>query len=482
MEMAGPARANPAWRPFHELIRKHIAAGTRAEGPDRTWTKEEFSDAIGVTLKTTNNWLRRGLPVSEDNLRGMLRVFFGPRPDRAAARAEFASAFYRADSGDERPHPNEAAKVSGRKIQVGRLEQDLIGPHLLGRQHEEEILDLAWAGAATGVLSISGLAGCGKSALAIKWWRRSAELLGDSSILAYTFGHQGLADGQYDSTSFFLVHALREWFGVSELPVNSFQAGTALAEFIRSRPTLLILDGLETLQSPGGPSLGLFKDPGMTALLNELAAYNPGLCVCTSRLPLSGLHEGSKHIELQDLTPEWGASYLRKLRVKGANEELFNASVEYGNHAFSLTNLASYVNKVLGGDIRSRDRIPRNQGDPARRLMEAYERWFEGKPELDVLHILGLFDRPAENTAVDKLRKLFVGLRFSREWKLALDNCRELQLLHIEESEDSAHINCHPIVRQHFGQSLRRRNALALGGRPQAAVRPLPIFMRVAVS
>ena len=457
MEAPRPHR-NSSWQPFHELIRNHIAAGTRSDGPDRTWTKQEFSHAIGVTIKTTNNWLRRGLPVSEDNLRGMLRVFFGDRPERAAQRAEFAAAFYRSDGGNDGVGLKAAAQDSGRKIQLGKLEQDLIGPHLLGRQHEEKLLDLAWADPGFGVFSIFGLAGCGKSALAIRWWRDRAALIGDASVLGYTFGHQGLGDGQYDSASFFLAHALREWFEIPEIPGNSFQAGTRLAKLIRSRRTLLILDGLETLQFSDGPRLGLFKDPGMTALLTELAAYNPGLCVCTSRLPLVGMREGTKGIELHDLTPHAGASYLRQLGVNGTHEDLRGASNEYGNHAFSLTNLAAYVNRVLGGDIRKRGTIPHSQGDPARRLMEAYEKWFEGKPEVEVLHLLGLFDRPADPKAVEGLRKLFPGISSSREWQLALAKCQELHLLHVERTSEAAQINCHPIVRAHFGQSLRRRN------------------------
>ena len=31
-----------------------------------------------------------------------------------------------------------------------------------------------------------------------------------------------------------------------------------------------------------------------------------------------------------------------------------------------------------------------------RRMLRAYESWFEGEPEDSLLHIMGLFDRPAE--------------------------------------------------------------------------------------
>ena len=32
--------------------------------------------------------------------------------------------------------------------------------------------------------------------------------------------------------------------------------------------------------------------------------------------------------------------------------------------------------------------------------MESYERWFGARPELDILHIMGLFDRPADAGAI----------------------------------------------------------------------------------
>jgi hypothetical protein len=36
--------------------------------------------------------------------------------------------------------------------------------------------------------------------------------------------------------------------------------------------------------------------------------------------------------------------------------------------------------------------------------MESYEIWVKGKPELDILLIMGLFDRPAEGGAIEAVR------------------------------------------------------------------------------
>ena len=54
---------------------------------------------------------------------------------------------------------------------------------------------------------------------------------------------------------------------------------------IAHRRTLLLLDGLEPLQYPPGPQEGRLREPALQALLRELAAFNRGLCVITTRMP-----------------------------------------------------------------------------------------------------------------------------------------------------------------------------------------------------
>lgn len=59
----------------------------------------------------------------------------------------------------------------------------------------------------------------------------------------------------------------------------------------RSR-TLLVLDGLESLQHPPGPQGGALRAPGVQALLRALAgAGQPGLCVVTTREAVGDLAE-----------------------------------------------------------------------------------------------------------------------------------------------------------------------------------------------
>ena len=114
---------------------------------------------------------------------------------------------------------------------------------------------------------------------------------------------------------------------------------------------LLLLDGVEPLQDAGGT----LRDLPLKALLQELGTGHRGLAACTTRVAMD-LPE-AKMIDLDNLTPEEGAKYLRSLEVKGAEEELQKASLEYGNHALALTLLGKYLVDFCGRDVLRRFEI-----------------------------------------------------------------------------------------------------------------------------
>jgi hypothetical protein len=81
--------------------------------------------------------------------------------------------------------------------------------------------------------------------------------------------------------------------------------------------------------------------------------------------------------------------------------ELRAASKEFDGHCLALTLLGSYLTDAYHGDIRCRKEVAEHlahdirQGVHARKVMESYQAWFGEGPELSLLRILGLFDRPA---------------------------------------------------------------------------------------
>src|SRR6202040_799258 len=95
--------------------------------------------------------------------------------------------------------------------------------------------------------------------------------------------------------------------------------------------------------------------------------------------------------------------------VKGNEAELRSASDEFSGHSLALTLLGCYLTDAYNGDVRCREEESKRlahdvpQGVHARRGMESYQtRVWEG-PDLFVLLILGLFDRPVDEKALGTL-------------------------------------------------------------------------------
>src|SRR5208282_6542089 len=70
---------------------------------------------------------------------------------------------------------------------------------------------------------------------------------------------------------------------------TAWEKGERLAKLVAHRRTLLVLDGLEPLQNAPGPQEGRLREPSLQALLRELAAFNKGLCVITTRMPVADI-------------------------------------------------------------------------------------------------------------------------------------------------------------------------------------------------
>src|SRR5260370_21356312 len=157
------------------------------------------------------------------------------------------------------------------------------------------------------------------------------------------------------------------------------------------------------------------RDPSLQALLRELAAFNTGLCVITTRTPITDIadHERTSALrrDLEQLSSDAGAKLLRALGIEGHEEELRSASDEFSGHCLALTLLGSYLSDAYKGNIRCRKQMSERlahdvrQRVHPRKVMESYQTWFGEGPELQVLRILGLFDRPTDENALRALLK-----------------------------------------------------------------------------
>jgi len=354
------------------------------------------------------------------------------------------------------------------------------GQHLFGREKELARLDEAWAQEGTCLVTLIAWGGVGKTALVNHWLNLMAKdnYRGAEKVYGWSFYSQGAEEGKQASADEFLQETLK-WFGDPQPEEGtSVDKGRRLARLAGKQKTLLILDGMEPLQYPPGEVHGFdgkLKDQGMRAFLKELTGCSPGLCVITSRERVTDLADrlefSVKEMPLEHLSNEAGALLLRKLEVEGTDKEILEAVQDYDGHALALTLLGNYIKSVFKGDIRQRDRIPKltkdkRHGHHAYRVMEAYARWLGESPERDILYIMGLFDRPAALGAIEALKAdppisgVTEQLQQLSEvdWGYALDNLRGANLLAKEDPHKPDTLDCHPLIREHFGERFQEQN------------------------
>ena len=375
-------------------------------------------------------------------------------------------------AGTRRPR----ARWGPKKISLARL--PVKGSDVFGREEDIVFLNDAWADQQTNVVTIVAWAGVGKSTLVSHWLGqmaieqyRSAQL-----VFGWSFYRQGTSGGTSSADEF--LDAALTWFGDPDPRIGTaWEKGERLAKLIADRRTLLILDGLEPLQNPPGVQEGRLHEPSLQALLRDVAAFNTGLCVITTRTPVVDIaeYEGISALrrELEQLSSDAGAKLLRALGVKGPESELRSASDEFSGHCLALTLLGSYLADAYNGDIRSREevstRLARDvrQGIHARKVMESYQTWFGEGPELSVLRLLALFDRPADEKVIRALLRppAIPALTDSltdlspTEWRAIIARLRRASLLFGEDPHNPGHLDTHPLVREYFGEQLRAQRA-----------------------
>ncbi len=357
---------------------------------------------------------------------------------------------------------------------------------LVGREAELQRLDDAWADSKTNILSLVAEGGAGKSALINEWLKRlqADDYRGAEAVLGWSFYSQGSKE-RATSADAFLDWAVGK-LGVKPATNSASAKGEAIAEAMTRRRALLVLDGVEPLQHGPDGQLGQLKDQGLRALLRRFAATPPaeahGLIVLTSRLAVTDIarrkDSAAPVVDVEKLSDETGAALLRDNGVWGTDRELKAAAQDFGGHPLALGLLASFLKETQTGDARRRDHIraliadPDNPGhDHAARVMESYEKdWLAGQPALHVImQIVGLFDRPASGDCLKALRAkpAIEGLTDAivdlddGAWRRAVARLREVKLLAPPDPKALDALDAHPLVREWFGERLRRTNEAA---------------------
>ena len=353
---------------------------------------------------------------------------------------------------------------------------------LVGRDAELARLDEAWGDDKTNVLSLIAEGGAGKSAL-VNEWLKAGIYRGTERVLGWSFYSQGSKE-RATAADEFLNWALIK-LDVEIDTTSASAKGEAIADALRTRRVLLVLDGVEPLQHGPGPQAGQLKDQGLRALLRRFAAApvqaDHSLIVLTSRVAVADIQRfkdsAAPVLDVVRLSDRAGAELLRDNDVWGIDRELRAAAHDFGGHPLALTLLASLLKETQVGDVRRRDHIrgvldPHNPGhDQARRVMESYEKeWLADQPVLlAILHCVGLFDRPASSDCLKALRvkPVIPGLTDTlvdlsdEQWRRAVERLREVRLLSPLDPSDTEALDAHPLVREWFGERLKQTNEAA---------------------
>jgi len=444
------------------------------------WIESEWGQFEGVLLQTESpmNLQKKILPLMLEKceLPKRLAIFtyanftdknkWDPQLDRLIIQIKN-------DFAKREPEKLSYPVLDDKSIQIERMPKT--GYELFGRQKELKLLNKAWETGNVNVLSFVAYGGVGKSTLVNKWLEKMRwdNYRGADKVYAWSFYSQGTNE-RVTSADIFIRNAL-EWFGDSDPKQGSpWDKGKRLAKIIRETRTLLILDGLEPLQSGLDIEKGKIKDPALSMLITELAKNNNGLCIITTRVKLPELDRYIKtttHHDLEHISDEAGRKLLELRGISGTENEFKQIVNEFGNHALAINLLGEYLHQFPGHAVNKAIEIPdldipEKEGKHPRRVIEVLSNRFIDKPEGELLKMLGFFDRPADIEAIKKIIEqpviegLTENLCNNGEASLlqAINTLRNENLLANESKHRPDTLDCHPLIREHFGEKLEQEN------------------------
>ena len=227
---------------------------------------------------------------------------------------------------------------------------------------------------------------------------------------------------------------------------------------------------MEPLQSGHAFDRGKLRDPALETLLRGLARQSNGLCLITTREPLPDLagRPGVAVKDLEQITREAGRALLRTARVVGTDAELEALAKRFGPHALAISLLGVYLHEKDPnhgtGSARALEKLPGKE--PIDRVLAGFEQLLADSAELEVLRLLGLFDRLADagclgalraKPAIPGLTDRVVKLK-DADWDRVFARLEKLRLIHARRKESGKQfVDAHPLIREYFAKQLREQ-------------------------
>jgi len=244
------------------------------------------------------------------------------------------------------------------------------------RREYEQVIGW-WKERRSGVCSLVGIGGAGKTAICDRFLRvlpggldpdpavpKDSTLPPPGAVMVFAFD-----EGRHPENFFAHLHAAIQGIAYDEsAPRPSYyQTRAALSGF---RPPgagfLLCLDGIEKVQDDGlrGGVFGAIKDPSFKDFIERLAdGYFPGTsALITTRYPIASLEEEQPPnyvmLPVDDLSENASIALLSRRGVNGDREALRRLAARCGNHALTLELVGSYLSEFRGGDPGGEVNLP----------------------------------------------------------------------------------------------------------------------------
>jgi tetratricopeptide (TPR) repeat protein len=268
-----------------------------------------------------------------------------------------------------------------------------------------------------------------------------------------------------------------------------------------NEPHLLVLDGLERVQSIGkaGRARGDLEDHHLKNLLRSIASgLGRTRALITSRFKLTDLEQwenaGYSGTHLEVLDEQAAVEVLRAWKVRGDENQLLALAQSVGRHALSVSVLGSYLAHFCHGDTKGAEEfnleevsVDESQAAKLGRILAGYAENLPNE-ERDLLVRLSVFPR---GVTVDILGYLvdaggeiagaLVGIQQAKLIRLA-ERLHHQGLVYTYKRQDLLTYTAHPFLREYFRdllgvppgkihEAVRSKLAVGLDSKPKTKPR-----------
>lgn len=345
-------------------------------------------------------------------------------------------------------------------------------PTFTGREDEQHAMQDFWNGS-NGVLSLIGLGGAGKTALAerfVSWLLREDP---PDALFVWSFYDEPDANA-------FLQSAYRYLSGGRDVEAKGAGWFHLLKEALGDGGRyLLVLDGLERVQRPRTDASGIFgelEDPLLRGFLTRLCAgTGQAKAIITSRFPVSDIERwrdrGYTLIDVDSLQADAAHRLLETHGVRNLNEHFGRLVSEFGGHALTLDLLGGACVRFFGGDPDALALLgPESDSDGhlqerrLHRVLQFYEEHLP-KEELALLCRLCIFRFGVDAEAMESIflrpgREPIAGGMAGMARNQLDQSLNDLQSMHLTLRDGRGRFTIHPAVRDHFYRLFREPSPL----------------------